>query len=63
MDKDQEKAGDFELRAILAAKLAQLDDRLLDYPANAPDEEFKRLHRLAIYFRDLVRRIDEKWQE
>jgi hypothetical protein len=63
MDKDEEKAGDYELRAILVAKLEQLNDTLLNYPTTAPDEEFKRLQRLAIYFRDLIRRIDEKWQK
>lgn len=63
MDKDQEKADDYELRAILVAKLEQLAETLLNYPATAPDEEFNRLQRLAIYFRDLIRRIDEKWQK
>lgn len=49
-----------ELKKNIEESVRELENNILDYSIKANDEEFGAMVRKAIYYREIIKRIDEQ---
>jgi hypothetical protein len=49
-----------ELRNSIEESIRELEKDIIDYSTKANDEEFGAMIRKAIYYREIIKRIDEQ---
>ncbi|MDZ7934223.1 MAG: hypothetical protein U5M51_04490 [Emticicia sp.] len=49
-----------ELKNSIEESVRELEKEIIDYSARANDEEFGAMVRKAIYYREIIKRIDEQ---
>jgi hypothetical protein len=49
-----------ELKSSIEESVRELEKDILDYSTKANDEEFGAMVRKAIYYREIIKRIDEQ---
>ncbi|GAB3691987.1 hypothetical protein GCM10027592_10420 [Spirosoma flavus] len=56
---DEERAEWLAQRQLLVFYLEETQQQIIDYPANANDEDYLFLTRKAIYYQDMINKLDE----
>lgn len=50
----------YELKYLITGYLQKLEELIILHPANRRDIEFEEMIKKAIYYRDILKRIDEQ---